>query len=92
MNDRRLQVYQNEHIRVTYDPAICRHSDKCHRALPAVFDTREREVASHERQWVHPELDTAEAIMAAVAKCPTGALRAQLVTSVLRIIRPDGES
>ncbi|MGH7594468.1 MAG: (4Fe-4S)-binding protein [Gemmatimonadales bacterium] len=86
MSDRRLQVYETEQVRVTYDPMICRHSGVCLRTLPAVFfDVRQQ-------HWVQPENATTEAIIAAVAKCPSGALHAQLVTSVLPTVKRDGES
>lgn len=80
----RLQVYQSDEVRVTYDPEICIHSRVCLRTLPAVFDV------THKR-WVHPERASAEEVIAAVAKCPSGALQAQLVTAVLpRATRPKG--
>jgi uncharacterized Fe-S cluster protein YjdI len=85
MSDRRLQVYQTDQVRVTFDANVCMHSGVCLRTLPAVFDVRRQ-------QWVRPDNATAEAVMAAVAKCPSRALRAQLVTSVLRVVKPDGES
>jgi uncharacterized Fe-S cluster protein YjdI len=83
MSDRRLQVYQTDQVRVTYDPSVCMHSGVCLRTMPAVFDGRPE-------RWVQPENAAAEAVMAVVAKCPSGALRAQLVTSVLRSVKRDG--
>jgi uncharacterized Fe-S cluster protein YjdI len=85
MSDRRLQVYQTDQLRVTFDPDVCMHSGVCLRTLPAVFDVQRQ-------RWVQSENATADAVMAAVAKCPSGALRAQLVTSVLRSVKRDGES
>ncbi|MGH7525021.1 MAG: (4Fe-4S)-binding protein [Gemmatimonadales bacterium] len=84
MTDRRLQVYQTDQLRVTYDPAVCRHSKVCVHTLPAVFDAQRTE-------WIHPANASVDAVIAAVSKCPSGALRAQLVTSVLRIV-PPGEA
>jgi uncharacterized Fe-S cluster protein YjdI len=78
----RLQVYQTDQVRVTYDPKICIHSGICLRTLPQVFDIGYR-------QWVHPERATPEEVIAAVAKCPSQALKAQLVTSVHRVVDPD---
>ena len=80
---RRLQVYQTDQVRVTFDPNVCIHSGVCLRTLPAVFDVQRK-------RWVQPDLAAADAVMAAVAKCPSGALQSQLVTSVLnRVPRPD---
>lgn len=83
MSADRLQVYENRDVRVTFDPQVCRHSGVCLRTLPAVFDvTRQR--------WVDVDAAGAEEIFRAVSKCPSGALRAQLVTSVHRFRPPLG--
>lgn len=63
-----LQVYEHESITVTFDARRCVHAAECVRDLPDVF-------APKERPWVRPERAAADAIIAAVHKCPTGALR-----------------
>jgi len=68
---RPLQTYETDEIVVTFEPAICRHSGVCVRTLGAVFDPRER-------RWVRLENASAEAVAAAVAKCPSGALKSRL--------------
>jgi uncharacterized Fe-S cluster protein YjdI len=65
---RALQVYQTSGITVTFEPALCIHSARCVRGLPAVFDVRRR-------RWVDVEAASAEAIHEQVAKCPSGALK-----------------
>jgi uncharacterized Fe-S cluster protein YjdI len=65
---KRLQEYQADGIRVTFDPNICRHSGVCLRALPAVFDV-------NRKHWIRPELADPDAVAAAVARCPSGALQ-----------------
>jgi len=65
----RLQVYETPELRVTFDPGRCIHSAECVRALPSVFDPRQR-------QWVRLENASADAVAAAVNRCPTGALQA----------------
>jgi uncharacterized Fe-S cluster protein YjdI len=82
---RRLQVYQSDQVRVTFDPNICIHSGVCLRTLPDVFDVRRK-------RWVQPDQATPDAVMAAVARCPSGALQSQLVTSVIRSVQRDDES
>jgi len=67
----RLQVYDTPEITVTFDPDVCIHSGVCVRGLPAVFDVRRK-------HWVRPELASAEAVAAQVARCPSGALQCQL--------------
>ncbi len=63
-----LQVYEHESIAVTFDARRCYHAAECIRHLPAVFD-------SSARPWVRPERADADAIIAAVHRCPSGALR-----------------
>lgn len=66
-----LQTYEAPGITVTFDPNICRHTGVCVRGLPAVFDV-------NRKRWIRPELDTAEAVAAQVARCPSGALQYRL--------------
>jgi uncharacterized Fe-S cluster protein YjdI len=65
---RRLQVYETAAVTVTFDPNRCIHSGVCLRTLPAVFDVGRR-------RWVRPELAAAGEVIAAVRKCPSGALQ-----------------
>ncbi|HEX3928184.1 MAG TPA: (4Fe-4S)-binding protein [Gemmatimonadales bacterium] len=85
MAERPLQLYETSQIRVTFDPTICRHSGVCLRTLPAVFDVRQQ-------RWVRPENAAPGEVLAAVAKCPSGALKAHLVTAVHPSARRDGTS
>jgi uncharacterized Fe-S cluster protein YjdI len=62
------RVYSGEHVDVSFDAARCRHAAECLRGLPAVFDT-------HRRPWILPDGADPEAVVAVVARCPTGALR-----------------
>lgn len=81
--ERRLQVYETDQVRVTFDPNICRHSGVCLSVLPAVFDVQRK-------RWIQPDQAPTDAVMAAVARCPSGALKSHLVTSVIRSVpRPD---
>ncbi len=81
MSDARLQVYESGDIRVSFDANRCQHSGVCLRALPAVFDVRRT-------RWIDPNAASASAIIAAVGQCPSGALRAQLITSVHPVTPP----
>ena len=65
----RLQTYEAPGITVTYDPNVCVHAAECVHALPAVFDPGEK-------RWIRPERATPDEVEKAVARCPTGALRA----------------
>ncbi len=66
---KRLQTYQEAGLTVTFDPERCTHSAVCIRGLPTVFDVRKK-------RWVQLEHESAEAIIAQVARCPSGALQA----------------
>ena len=65
----RLQTYEGDGITVTFDPAICIHSGKCVRGLPAVFDVKRK-------RWIDIGAASADEIATQVARCPPGALQA----------------
>ncbi|MDX6505903.1 MAG: hypothetical protein QOG06_547 [Gaiellaceae bacterium] len=67
-----VRRYSTEEIVVEWEPRLCYHSHNCVRALPQVFDPEAR-------PWVNPEAATADEVEAAVARCPSGALRARRV-------------
>jgi uncharacterized Fe-S cluster protein YjdI len=69
MSSRTLQTYEGDEVTVTFDSRLCFHSEECVRALPAVFDPSRK-------RWIRPDAAGAEAVVAAVARCPSGALRA----------------
>lgn len=75
MSERRLQVYETREVRVTFDPQICVHSGVCLSALPEVFNVSRR-------RWIDPGKASPSEVIAAVARCPSGALQATLVTAV----------
>jgi uncharacterized Fe-S cluster protein YjdI len=65
---KRLQLYETDEISVSFDPNICMHSAVCIRGLPAVFDVKRK-------QWIRPELATADQVAEQVKRCPSGALQ-----------------
>jgi len=64
---KRLQSYTAPGITVRFNPNLCYHSAVCLRTLPAVFDVRRR-------KWIEPEAASVDDVVAAVNKCPSGAL------------------
>jgi uncharacterized Fe-S cluster protein YjdI/CDGSH-type Zn-finger protein len=60
--------YGNADITVQWYAGRCIHSANCVRSLRTVFDPRRR-------PWVDPTAADADAIAAAVLRCPTGALQ-----------------
>lgn len=59
--------YSNGEVTVVWKPSLCIHSAICFHGLPKVFDPRMR-------PWVRPEAASTDAIVAQVARCPSGAL------------------
>ena len=61
------RVYATGEIAVEWRPGRCIHSEHCRRALPAVFDPARR-------PWIDPGGASPEEVIAAVQRCPSGAL------------------
>jgi len=59
--------YHKEDITVVWKPGICTHSGICARGLHAVFNPSQK-------PWVNMDGAALDAIVAQVAKCPSGAL------------------
>ena len=60
--------YETDEITILWDSSRCVHVAACVRALPEVFDPRER-------PWIRPEHASTDELIDAVERCPTGALR-----------------
>lgn len=60
--------YATDELVVEWEPRLCFHSRNCVRSLPQVFD-------ESRRPWVAVDAASADEIEAAVALCPSGALR-----------------
>jgi CDGSH-type Zn-finger protein/uncharacterized Fe-S cluster protein YjdI len=59
--------YQGQALRVLFEPRRCIHARQCVLGLPQVF-------RAEERAWIAPDAAGAEAVIAQVAACPSGAL------------------
>jgi uncharacterized Fe-S cluster protein YjdI len=70
--DSLTKEYATEEIVVEWEPRLCIHSKNCVRALPQVFD-------DSRRPWVKVDAATADEVEAAVARCPSGALRTRRI-------------
>ena len=66
--DRLTKEYATDEIVVEWEPRLCFHSQNCVRLLPKVFD-------DSRRPWMQADAATADEVEAAVAHCPSGALR-----------------
>ncbi len=63
----KLKTYRGESINVHFNARACAHAAVCVSKLNQVFDTQRR-------PWVQPDGADAEAVMAVVDQCPSGAL------------------
>ena len=70
--DNLTKEYATDEIVVEWEPRLCFHSQNCVRSLPQVFDERRR-------PWVKVDAATADEVEAAVALCPSGALRTRRI-------------
>jgi uncharacterized Fe-S cluster protein YjdI len=62
--------YGTEEVVVEWRPSLCFHSRNCVAALPLVFDP-------DRRPWIDAATASADEVESAVARCPSGALRAR---------------
>jgi uncharacterized Fe-S cluster protein YjdI len=59
--------YSNGEVTIVWQAHICRHSGKCFRGLPEVFDPRKI-------PWIEQYNSTTDKIINQVKQCPSGAL------------------
>ena len=76
--------YATDEIVVEWRPSLCYHSQNCIAALPGVFDPERR-------PWIDISAGSADQIEAAVALCPSGALRTRRPNAETRV-DADGET
>ena len=62
------RIYESDDLEVAWNSQRCLHVAECIRALPAVFNPLAR-------PWVRLHGADADAVVAAIDRCPTGALR-----------------
>jgi len=63
----RVSVYRGAKLAVTYDRVRCIHAAECGRGLKTVFD-------ASKDPWIDPDLAEANAVIAVIERCPSGAL------------------
>jgi len=73
--NREVRTYENEEIRVIWNPESCTHVGECVRGNPLVFDPMRR-------PWIDLTQACAKDIAAVIDRCPSGALRAEMKTPV----------
>ena len=71
MEEKRLN-YKGENITVSFAPDVCIHAAECVKGLPAVFDI-------NKKPWVNIAGANPEEIVDVINKCPSGALKYELI-------------
>jgi len=71
MEEKRVK-YKSDEITVSFAPETCIHSAECVRGLPSVFNTSKK-------PWINIAGATPEEIVAVINKCPSGALKYELI-------------
>jgi len=67
MEKEKVVEYKNEDITIQWRPSLCIHAGECVKALPKVYNPRER-------PWVKIENATTPELKAQISKCPSKAL------------------
>jgi uncharacterized Fe-S cluster protein YjdI len=75
------KAYKGKSITVTFEAGRCLHAAECVHGLPEVFDLGER-------PWIRPDRAEAERLAEVVRRCPSGALRYELVDGAETPSRP----
>ena len=83
--DEPAREYATDEIVVEWWPTLCFHSRNCVAALPAVFDPSKR-------PWVQVDAATADDVEAAVATCPSSALRSRRRSAAARAGAVDADA
>jgi uncharacterized Fe-S cluster protein YjdI len=65
------KIYEDDRIRVYWEPAKCTHSANCLRTLPEVFNLKRR-------PWIDISAAKAEDIKRCIETCPSRALTCEL--------------
>lgn len=62
-----LKEYSNGELTVVWKPQKCVHAGECVKALPEVYNPKEK-------PWIKAENASTQALKDQIAKCPSGAL------------------
>lgn len=66
-----VKRYTNGELTVVWKPKLCIHAGECVKALPQVYNPKEK-------PWIKAENATTEELKAQIRKCPSGALSYEL--------------
>lgn len=71
MEEKRIK-YKSDDITVSFAPEVCIHAAECVKGLPSVFDTSKK-------PWVNVVGGTPDEIIDVIDRCPSGALKYELI-------------
>ena len=69
------KTYENDEIRVFWNPDVCQHAGKCAKGNPGVFNPKRR-------PWIDLSQASAKEIAALIDQCPSGGLQYELKSPV----------
>ncbi|WP_323757416.1 (4Fe-4S)-binding protein [Roseivirga sp.] len=67
MENEIVKEYSNGELTVVWKPQKCIHAGECVKALPEVYNPKEK-------PWIKAENASTQALKDQIAKCPSGAL------------------
>lgn len=82
MSEKKVQHYENDQIKVQFNPNICEHAAECVKGLPTVFDVSKK-------KWINVDGSAANEITTVIDKCPTGALSYALANAATAEVSSD---
>lgn len=71
MKEKRIK-YKSDELTVSFAPEVCIHAAECVGGLPSVFNTRNK-------PWVNIAGATPDEIVEVINRCPSGALKYELI-------------
>ena len=61
------KTYENEKVKVLWQPDVCIHAAECVKGSPNVFNPKNK-------PWIEIENGESDQLMSTIDKCPSGAL------------------
>lgn len=76
-----VKKYSNDDLTIVWKPEMCIHAGECVKALPQVYNPKER-------AWIKIENATTDELKKQVMKCPSGALSYYMKDEEMKEIEP----
>ena len=83
MEEKRIH-YKSEKISISFAPEVCIHAAECVKGLPNVFNTSKK-------PWINVAGANPEEIIDVIERCPSGALKYELIDFEQKLEKPKME-